>query len=191
MRRRPRLRRVMKWAGTVTCLLLLAEPVLTTWIYADATYEWVSPKSSFNYAYSGRDVPWVISTVFLKMHPGWVDVGYCSFVLIEPSDPRPGLRCQYGRPLFSIGIGSLLPHFTDFFVGEGYRHCIIQLPLWMPLLVVLIPTLLLWYRDYRAWRVFRPAHCQACGYDLTGNESGRCPECGTHVPNKQQGSQRT
>ena len=23
-----------------------------------------------------------------------------------------------------------------------------------------------------------PGHCQKCGYDLTGNVSGRCPECG-------------
>lgn len=24
--------------------------------------------------------------------------------------------------------------------------------------------------------------CRQCGYDLTGNESGRCPECGTAIP---------
>jgi len=23
-----------------------------------------------------------------------------------------------------------------------------------------------------------PGHCRACGYDLTLNQSGRCPECG-------------
>ena len=23
--------------------------------------------------------------------------------------------------------------------------------------------------------------CQSCGYNLTGNESGKCPECGTNV----------
>jgi hypothetical protein len=32
------------------------------------------------------------------------------------------------------------------------------------------------------WRLFqrRPGagHCAGCGYDLTGNTSGRCPECG-------------
>jgi hypothetical protein len=27
-----------------------------------------------------------------------------------------------------------------------------------------------------------PGHCRACDYDLTGNVSGRCPECGTVVP---------
>lgn len=28
-------------------------------------------------------------------------------------------------------------------------------------------------------RRHRPGSCAACGYDLTGNVSGRCPECGT------------
>jgi len=26
-----------------------------------------------------------------------------------------------------------------------------------------------------------PGYCQKCGYDLTGNVSGRCPECGAKV----------
>lgn len=30
---------------------------------------------------------------------------------------------------------------------------------------------------------FAPAgrYCRVCGYDLTGNISGRCPECGTEI----------
>jgi hypothetical protein len=28
----------------------------------------------------------------------------------------------------------------------------------------------------------RGPHCRRCGYDLTGNVSGACPECGTPVP---------
>ncbi len=27
----------------------------------------------------------------------------------------------------------------------------------------------------------KPGHCDRCGYDLTGNVSGRCPECGRPV----------
>ena len=34
----------------------------------------------------------------------------------------------------------------------------------------------LWYG-----RKFPPGHCVKCGYNLTGNVSGRCPECGTHA----------
>jgi hypothetical protein len=48
----------------------------------------------------------------------------------------------------------------------------IRLPLWIPLLIVAIPTALVFRRDRRRIR-----HCP-CGYDLTGNTSGVCPECG-------------
>jgi len=27
----------------------------------------------------------------------------------------------------------------------------------------------------------QPGHCQRCGYDLTGNVSGVCPECGAKI----------
>lgn len=30
-------------------------------------------------------------------------------------------------------------------------------------------------------RQIPPGHCQSCGYDLTGNESGICPECGSRL----------
>ena len=32
------------------------------------------------------------------------------------------------------------------------------------------------------WQIcarFPPGHCPQCGYNLTGNESGVCPECAT------------
>ncbi len=28
---------------------------------------------------------------------------------------------------------------------------------------------------------YPPGHCQKCGYNLTGNVSGVCPECGTKI----------
>ena len=49
-------------------------------------------------------------------------------------------------------------------------------PFWIPVLVFGAATALLWYMDRR--RV-PSGHCRKCGYDLTGNVSGRCPECGT------------
>jgi predicted Zn-ribbon and HTH transcriptional regulator len=27
----------------------------------------------------------------------------------------------------------------------------------------------------------KPTHCPACSYDLRGNESGKCPECGQDI----------
>ena len=40
---------------------------------------------------------------------------------------------------------------------------------------VAIPTAILWWLDRR----YRKGCCQKCGYNLTGNVSGTCPECGT------------
>ena len=50
-------------------------------------------------------------------------------------------------------------------------------PIWVPLAVIGVPTILAWRRD----RPFPPGHCQRCGYDLTGNTSGVCPECGVSI----------
>jgi hypothetical protein len=55
----------------------------------------------------------------------------------------------------------------------GPLHCT-WFPLWYLLLPLAIPTAYLWYRDRRK----PPGRCEKCGYDLTGNVSGRCPECG-------------
>jgi len=52
-----------------------------------------------------------------------------------------------------------------------------QLPVWIPLMLVAIPTGVAFWRTGRK----QPGHCRACRYDLTGNTSGRCPECGMEV----------
>ena len=51
------------------------------------------------------------------------------------------------------------------------------IPLWMPFLVVFVPSLILLWRS----RPPNPGHCPNCDYDLTGNVSGVCPECGTKI----------
>ena len=59
--------------------------------------------------------------------------------------------------------------------AAGPRH--VQFPLYALLAAVAVPTVLVW----RFWRKpAKPRHCR-CGYDLQGNESGRCPECGIEV----------
>ncbi len=55
----------------------------------------------------------------------------------------------------------------------------IVIPLWLVAIPVGVPTVILFLISRRP----RPRGlCQRCGYDLRGNESGRCPECGTPLP---------
>jgi hypothetical protein len=50
-------------------------------------------------------------------------------------------------------------------------------PLWLPLAAFAIPTIALILHG--RLRRIPPGHCRKCAYDLTGNTSGVCPECGT------------
>ena len=74
--------------------------------------------------------------------------------------PRPGLNLDY-HPM--------PPHF------------VLTIPIWlivMPFAVVLgLLSIPWWRRLRRRWR----GCCLDCGYDLTGNVSGACPECGADV----------
>ncbi len=59
--------------------------------------------------------------------------------------------------------------------AAGVRY--LEFPLYAAFAIVAIPTLLVW----RFWpKPVKPGHCR-CGYDLTGNTSGVCPECGADV----------
>ena len=53
-------------------------------------------------------------------------------------------------------------------------HTLLIVPLWLPLGILLFPTALLWWCNLGRPR----GGCRNCGYDLTGNVSGTCPECG-------------
>jgi hypothetical protein len=58
---------------------------------------------------------------------------------------------------------------------------VIVIPLWMPFaLTSVLPAMatLFWIR---ARFTQKQGHCVACQYDLTGNTSGVCPECGTAI----------
>ena len=64
------------------------------------------------------------------------------------------------------------------------RFRTLLLPLW---LVGLVFGLAGAWLPYRLWsnarrrRLARAGRCQTCGYNLTGNTSGICPECGTAI----------
>ena len=65
-----------------------------------------------------------------------------------------------------------------------YNICVWDVPYWK------LVTVLLYFsaRPWVPWHVFTirqrrgENECAVCGYNLTGNTSGVCPECGTPVP---------
>ena len=65
------------------------------------------------------------------------------------------------------------------YFGTEWTYLVLFTVFGIPLLLVI----LLWILQRTGFlpRRHRPGHCSKCDYDLTGNVSGRCPECGTKV----------
>jgi hypothetical protein len=58
--------------------------------------------------------------------------------------------------------------------GRTFRSA--RIPIWMPFLPLAIITRVLWRRGHRP-----TTKCPHCEYDLRGNESGICSECGKKI----------
>jgi len=58
----------------------------------------------------------------------------------------------------------------------------VRIPLWLPITLTAIPPTMMLTRLRRRRKRRKVGHCLACGYNLTGNVSGICPECGTAIP---------
>jgi hypothetical protein len=59
---------------------------------------------------------------------------------------------------------------------------VLKLPAWSLVVIAglcCVAPLFSWVRRNRRLRRAHPDLCPSCGYDLTGNVSGVCPECGT------------
>jgi hypothetical protein len=66
----------------------------------------------------------------------------------------------------------------------NYAWAYLMFPLWVPSLAfaaMSVPALR-YFTRFR--RMHSSGSCSTCGYNLTGNTSGVCPECGTPVSNK-------
>ncbi len=69
------------------------------------------------------------------------------------------------------------PRWRTYPFAAGPVRVAVVVPLWIPFLAIALPTYILWRRDRR----HPPGHCQECGYDLTGNVTGVCSECGVRI----------
>ncbi|MCH7995056.1 MAG: hypothetical protein IIB57_11525 [Planctomycetes bacterium] len=64
---------------------------------------------------------------------------------------------------------------------------VFRIPVWLLVVAVGFPTAILWWRDRRP----KAGFCKVCKYDLTGNVSGTCPECGTAVEDASETNEAT
>ena len=81
------------------------------------------------------------------------------------------------QSVFAASIGDEFGQcFREYDVGRGLHA---QFPLWFAIVVLWIwPCAVLVRGPMRRWRRRRKGLCLRCGFDLTGNVSGTCPECG-------------
>ncbi len=174
MPRTPGIRRYIFNMLTVVSLLMM---VATVGLWVDSF--WYRPSIGYvteaDHIYNvSIDGAGVIVFSFADLTPidprfvppqGWlVDHDYVGF------DPNHEKFSYYGR--FDFRWDSL-----DFLEA---RFSGLTLPLWfLALIFAVLPTI--WLFKWNKRRKLGPNACPSCGYDLTGNETGLCPECGVTI----------
>ena len=107
--------------------------------------------------------------------------GVCGLDLLS-MPTKTASRTQFQSPLHVASTpGDHLLFFSTRKNGL-YRQTWLVFPLWAPTIALsLLGLVPLCSGPLRTWRRKLKGWCLECGYDLRGNRSGRCPECGTRV----------
>jgi hypothetical protein len=162
MARWSRIWRVLKWAGAGASVILLVAAVGSGWFALRASY--------------GCSCSLADGSLYISYVPGgWFDA---SFDLRQSTTAhwRWALPAVESSTLNTVGPGGTP-------VPTTATIWYVTIPLWLPLLLMAAPTSVACFRDWwRRYRLTPPGHCPNCGYNLTGNTSGRCPECGAPTP---------
>jgi len=169
--RRPRLVRLLKWSSTLLCALLAG-------LYA-ASHGWTLHYwQDSNFPACGIDID--SGTLVLSWHvnpgPAGAASGGSQIVAIKGATAKPVQHSNSGFP------GVCGYSVSQSILGQGNYALIatvrqVSIPLPVPILLFAIVSTILWRRD----RYIPPGHCVRCGYNLTGNTSGVCPECGSVI----------
>lgn len=161
------LRCLQKWTGLLVCAVILSAFVVSHWFWLD-----------LGLAIGNQYISILVKSGHVLADS--VDVNKLELLA------WPGEKVANPPPL-AVVAGFLPAPLRDWTLHAPSVDGALQapycwkasVPLWLPLLAMLLPTLLLWRLDRRR----RPllGHCKKCDYNLTGNTSGICPECGTPI----------
>ena len=101
--------------------------------------------------------------------------GFRGGVVLAVNDSPPKDDCWSFRTRDPIGPFWAWPDGLLYVHSDAISDsvAIIFLPHWLTNVVAWAVLFIFWHKSRKP----PEGHCQRCGYDLTGNESGRCPEC--------------
>jgi hypothetical protein len=170
----PRFRGIRRWMrrGVLTASVLACILVFIAW---GVSFRW-------QYGLTVKNAPGAsaVQGCQIVLNNGCINVFYTprtvghSFAT-EYLDP-PLIRNWGVRPAMPAPSWSRLRHFGLVLPSIAYGGTIqYRLPLWILLLISAIPAPFVWGGSHRT----SLGHCPRCNYNLTGNTSGICPECGT------------
>jgi hypothetical protein len=142
--------------GAALWFLVLLCTVATFWVKTSWQDEWLCTRF------------WCADGSLCVVTDAWGRYQPITYVTSQ-NRPEPGWHIVFADPWLTPSV--LVP------TAEFYRGATaLSFPLWIPLFAV--GALLLYIRLRTRPS---PAEYCPCGYNLTGNVSGRCPECGTAV----------
>ncbi len=151
---RSRFRRIVKWTGAVLCVVILGGWGLST--RNAIGYARCDDKKMLirSIGVQGGQVHYV-RHCYRKAFPGFAPPWAPQRWVVESSPFELGLAFPSDVPADTLRI--------------------VRVPLWLPFLIVALPTTFMFCRDRKR---IPPGNCRKCGYNLTGAEHERCPECG-------------
>ncbi|MBN2562525.1 MAG: hypothetical protein JXQ75_16495 [Phycisphaerae bacterium] len=182
MLRRSRSRRRLKYTGLVLSALFLVLWGISTFIRF--AYTWTHAQGFQVFVFGGggffyyvregpREFEWIAKELD------------CWRSARDPVIVRPRHRQQFGLWLPTTESRSFdLSGLSQ----KTYSAYDFIMPFWPLFAITAIPTAFLIWRQRRQIPL---GCCQKCGYNLTGNTSGICPECGTHILKDNEGPDLT
>ncbi|NLE61621.1 MAG: hypothetical protein GX616_24980, partial [Planctomycetes bacterium] len=159
MPRTRRKRRMLKWAGLVLSLL-----IAVAWV---VSFRWCLEYRQAIRRGAPPATQQALQRVLKSSHSG--QSVRCREVRLSRGRSRCGTWvCRPWELGWQVRVPPASPWWRPYY-HRSAGGTLVLIPLWMPFLIVALPTGLLWWRGRSR---IPPGHCQKCGYNLTGNVSG-------------------